>query len=221
MSDSESVVTVDYNIEKEIEYGRKLIKDDIRNCKNCKLIYYQLKNNFNVFNDGVNENIFSYIGCSDCVSRNYYLEYDVSILIYSLVSTNEFPNHRNIILKILRGYYTNFCIATIYCNIYKDEVEEYETEYYEKFTELYDKNINDKFEDAYNHYFNEEKVKELKELLITKYNNEYEYYNNRVELKQYLYHYLRIFSMIITYLNKRQVFYDLMEWLKFIIIDRP
>ena len=45
-------VTIDYNIEKEIEYARKLIKDDIKNCKNCKLISYQLSNNFNVFSEG-------------------------------------------------------------------------------------------------------------------------------------------------------------------------
>ena len=81
--------------------------------------------------------------------------------------------------------------------------------------------IHDKFEGAYNHYFNEEKVKEWKELLKNRYMNEYEYYHSRVELKQYLYHYLRIFSMIITYLNTRQVFYDLIEWVKFIVIDQP
>ena len=220
MSDSESVVTVDYNIEKEIEYGRKLIKDDIKNCKNCKLIYYQLKNNFNVFTDGVNENFFSYIGCSDCVSRNCYLDYDVSTLIYSLVRNNEYPEHEDIILQVLSGFNPNFCCASIYANIYVDNVYIYETDFCEKYSELYNKQIHDKFEDAYNHYFNEKKVKELKELLVTKY-NECEYYSNIVDLKQYLYHYLRIFSMIITYLNKRQVFYDLIQWLKFIVIDQP
>ena len=117
MSDTDSVVTIDYNIEKEIEYGRKLIRDDMKNCKNCKLIHYQLRNNFNVFTEGVNENIFSFIGCYNCVDRMKYLEYDVAVLIYSLVGQNDYPNHRSIILNILRGYDTNFCIATIYCNI--------------------------------------------------------------------------------------------------------
>ena len=96
MSDSESVITIDYNIEKEIEYSRKLIKDDIKNCKNCKLIHYQLKNNFNVFTDGVNENIFSYIGCSDCILRNHFVDSDVSIHIYGLVGNNDYPEHRDI-----------------------------------------------------------------------------------------------------------------------------
>ena len=30
MKDTESVVTIDYNVEREIEYGRKLIYDDIK-----------------------------------------------------------------------------------------------------------------------------------------------------------------------------------------------
>ena len=103
-SDTGSIVTVGYNIEKEIEYGRKLIHDDIKYCNNCKLIRYQLRNNFNVFSDGVNENIFSYIGCTNCVDRMRYLEYDVSVLIYGLVGNNDYPKHRDIILNVLRGY---------------------------------------------------------------------------------------------------------------------
>ena len=220
MSDNESVVTIDYNIEKEVEYGRKFIKDDIKNCKNCKLIHYQLRNNCNLFSEGVNENIFSYIGCSNCVDRMRYLEYDVSVLIYSLVGSNDYPEHRDIILNVLRGHDTNCCIVTIYCNSYKDEVEEYENDFYAKYSELYNKKVHDKFENVYDYYFNENKVKELKDLLIEVYNNEFRDDHSDIELKDFLYHYLRIFSMIITYLNKRHVFYDLMEWLKFIIIDQ-
>ena len=220
MIDSESVVTLDYNIDKEIARGRKLIHDDMQNCKNCKLIHYQLRNNFNVFSEGVNENIFSYIGCSNCVDRMRYLEYDVSTLIYGLVGNNDYPEYRDVILSVLRGYNTNYCIVTIYCNVYEVEIEEYEQSFYAKYTELYNKKIHKKFEDAYNHYFNEEKVKELKEILIDSYNDEYSDDQNDIELKYFLYHYLRIFSMIITYLNKRRIFPDLMEWLKFIIIDQ-
>ena len=218
MSDTESVVTIDYNIDKEIEYGRKLINDDMKNCKNCKLIHYQLKNNFNVFSEGVNENIFSFIGCSNCVDRMKYLEYDVAILIYGLVGNNEYPEHRDIILNVLRGYNTNLCIVTIYCNAYKDEVQMYPHDFYSKFSELYDEEIHDKFKDVYNHYFNEDKVKELRKLLIKTYKTKYKDNHEEIELKYFLYHYLRIFSMIITYLNKRQVFHDLMEWLKFNIM---
>ena len=217
---AKSVVTLDYNIDKEIARGRKLIHDDMQNCKNCKLIHYQLRNNFNVFSEGVNENIFSYIGCSNCVDRMRYLEYDVSTLIYGLVGNNDYPTYRYVILNVLRGYNTNYCIVTIYCNVYEDEIEEYELSFYAKYTELYNKKIQNKFEDAYNHYFNEEKVKELKEILIDSHNGEYSDDQNDIELKYFLYHYLRIFSMIITYLNKRHVFPDLMEWLKFIIIDQ-
>ena len=218
MSDTESVVTIDYNIDKEIEYGRKLINDDMKNCKNCKLIHYQLKNNFNVFSEGVNENIFSFIGCSNCVDRMKYLEYDVAILIYGLVGNNEYPEHRDIILNVLRGYNTNLCIVSIYNNAYEDGVREYENEFYAKYSELYDEQIHDKFEDVYNHYFNEDKVKELRKLLIDTYKNKYKDNYDVIKLKDFLYHYLRIFSIIITYLNKRQVFHDLMEWLKFNII---
>ena len=221
MSDSESVVTVDYNIDKEVEYGRKLIEDDIKNCKNCKLIHYQLKNNFNLFTDGVNENIFSYIGCSDCVLRNCFLDSDVSIHIYGLVGNNDYPEHEDIILQVLSGFNPNFCCASIYDNVYEDDVYIRETDFCEKYSEMYDEQIHEKFEDAYNHYFSEEKVKELKEILINRYMKEYKYYNNTVELKNSLYNYLKIFSMIITYLNKRHVFYELIEWLEFIINDQP
>ena len=220
MSDNESVVTVDYNIDKEVEYGRKLIKDDIKNCKNCKLIHYQLKNNLNLFSEGVNENIFSYIGCSDCVDRMRYLEYDVAIHIYGLVGNNDYPKHRDIILKVLRGHDTNCCIKDIYSNAYEDEPEDYEHDFYAKYAELYDKQIHDKFEDVYDHYFAEDKVKELRKLFIDTYNNKYRYDHDDIELKDFLYHCLRIFSMIITHLNKRHVFYELMESLEFIIIDQ-
>ena len=56
----------------------------------------------------------------------------------------------------------------------------------------------------------------MKKLIIEIYNdNDIGY----VDLKDFLYHYLRIFSLIITYLNK-QIFHDFMEWLEFIIIDQ-
>ena len=81
----------------------------MNNCKNCKLIHYQLKNNFNLFS----ENIFSYIGCSKCVDRMKYLEYDVAIHRYGLVGNNDYPKQINIILKVLRGHDTNCCIKDI------------------------------------------------------------------------------------------------------------
>ena len=60
-------------------------------------------------------------------------------------------------------------------------------------------------------------VKELKEMLINTHNKEHK---DEMKSRYFLYHYLRIFSMIITCLNKREVFNDLMEWLKFITIDQ-
>ena len=101
---------------------------------------------------------------------------------------------------------------------YKDEVEEYENDFYAKYSELYDKAIHEKFEEVYNHYFIEDKVRELRKLLIDTYNNKYNDNQDDIELKDFLYHYIRIFSMIITCLNKREVFNDLVEWLKFNII---
>ena len=112
--------------------------------------------NFNLFSEGVNENIFSYIGCSNCVDRMKYLEYDVAIHIYGLVGNNDYPKHRDIILQVLSGFNPNFCCASIYDNVYEDDICLYETDFCEKYSELYDKKIHDKFEDAYNHYFNEE-----------------------------------------------------------------
>ena len=148
-----------------------------------------------------------------------YLEYDVSVLIYGLVGNNDYPEHKDIILNVLRGHTTNLCIVSIYSNAYEDGVREYENDFYAKYGELYDKQIHDKFEDVYNHYFNENKVKELKKLLIDVYNDKFRDDHSDIELKDFLYHYLKIFSMIITYLNLR-VFYDLIKWLKFIIIDQ-
>ena len=220
MSDNESVVTIDYNIEKEIEYGRKFIKDDIKNCKNCKLIHYQLRNNFNNLFDGVNENIFSYIGCSNCVDRMRYLEYDVSVLIYSLVGNNDYPEHFDIIINVIQRFNTNFCIPTVYCNVFKNELTEYNASFHASYGQLYTLEIHYKFEEVYNHYFNKVKVKELRQLLIQYYNTRFHDERDIIELHDFLYHYLRIFSIIITYLNKRHVFYDLIEWLKFIIIDQ-
>ena len=138
----------------------------LKNCKNYKLIHYQFRNNFSLFSEGVNEKIYSYIGCSNCVDRVRYLEYDVSVLIYGLVDNNDYPEYRDIILKVLRGFDTNFCIENIYSNIYEDEVEDYENEFCAKYSELYDKQIYDKFEDVYKHYFNKDKLKELRQLLI-------------------------------------------------------
>ena len=62
-------------------------------------------------------------------------------------------------------------------------------------------------------------MKELKKLFIDVYNDKFRHNHGGIELKDVLYHYLKIFSMIITYLNTH-VFYDLIEWLKFIIIDQ-
>ena len=78
-------------------------------------MHYQLKINSNVFSDGVNENMFSYIGCSNWVDRMRYLEHDVSVL-YGLAVNNGYPKHKNIILKVLRGFNTNFYIVSIYSN---------------------------------------------------------------------------------------------------------
>ena len=110
----------------------------------------------------VNENIFSYIGCSNCVDRMKYLDYDVAIRIYGLVGNNDYPKHRDIILNVLSGFSSNFRIKNIYCNVYENDVYMYEYAFYVKYTELYNKEKHDTFEEVYNHYFIEDKMKEFK-----------------------------------------------------------
>ena len=92
---------------------------------------------------------FSYIGCSNCVDRMRYLEYNVSVLIYGLVGNNDYPEHRDIILNVLSGRNANSCIVSIYSNAFEDGVREYENDFYAKYGELYDKQIHSKFEDVY------------------------------------------------------------------------
>ena len=58
---------------------------------------------------------FSYIGCSNCVDRVRYLEYDVAVLIYGLFGNNDYLEHRDIVVNVLNGFKTNFSIVTIYC----------------------------------------------------------------------------------------------------------
>ena len=94
-----------------------------------------------------------------------YLEHHVSVLLYGLVGNNDYPQHRDIIRHVLRGYNTNFCIASIFSNAYEDEPEDYEHDFYAKYTEVYDKQVHDKFEDVYNHYFNEDELRELKKVI--------------------------------------------------------
>ena len=67
---------------------------------------------------------------------------------------------------------------------------------------------------------NKDKLRELKQLLLDTYKKKFDYNYDYIDIKDFLYHYLRKFSMIITYLNKRQVFHDLIERLEFIIIDQ-
>ena len=76
---------------------------------------------------------------------------------------------RDIISNVLNGFNTNFCIASIYSDAYEDEPEDYEHGFYVKYTELYDKQVHDKFENVYNHYFNKDKLTELRKLLIDTY----------------------------------------------------
>ena len=127
---------------------------------------------------------FSYIGCSNCIDRMKYLEYDVTIHIYGLDGNNEYPKHRDIILKVLSGHNTNCCIKAIYSNAYEDEPEDYEHDFYAKYTELYDKQVHDKFEDVYDDYFAEDKAKELRKLVIDAYNNKYRYDHDDIELEK-------------------------------------
>ena len=196
---------------KKLSMEENLKKDDIKNCNNCKLIHYQLKNEFNLFSEGVDENIFSYIGCSNCVDRMRYLEYDVSVLIHGLVGKNNYPGHNDIVRHVLKGYNTNLCIASIYSNAYEDRQKQYEHDFYAIYSKMYDKQIRDQFEDVYIHHFNEDKLRELRKLLLDAYKNKLDYYYDYIGIKDSLYHYLKIFSMITTYLNSIQVFYDLMK----------
>ena len=100
-----------------------------------------MSNNFNVFTNSVNENIFSYIGCSDCILRNCFLDSDVSVLICGLVGNKDYPKHRDIRLQVLSGFNPKFCFASIYANVYEDDVYMYETDCCEKYRELYNKPI--------------------------------------------------------------------------------
>ena len=145
MRDTESVVAIPINEEKEIEYKRKFIKDEIKKCDVCVRIHNKLGQTFNVLPDGVNTKVFSYICCNKCLDRYKILEKDIYVSIYCLVEFKEYPPERKIIMEVLRGHTTNLCIPSIYSNPSEDDVEEYYYEFHAKYLESYNNKIHDAF----------------------------------------------------------------------------